>query len=55
MAGAHRDANAAASACSLNATENVQGRLNNGVPAGSVCGTAAGESGPSNQASAKAK
>jgi len=29
------------SACTLNATDNVQGRLLNGVPAGSVCGTAA--------------
>jgi hypothetical protein len=28
-------------ACTLNATDNVQGRLLNGVPAGSVCGTAA--------------
>jgi hypothetical protein len=28
-------------ACSLNATDNTQGRLINGVPAGSVCGTAA--------------
>ena len=28
-------------ACSLNATDNVQGRLLNGVAAGSVCGTAA--------------
>jgi hypothetical protein len=27
--------------CSLNATENTQGRLLNGVPAGSVCGTEA--------------
>ena len=27
--------------CSLNATDNTQGRLLNGVPAGSVCGTAA--------------
>lgn len=30
-----------ASACSLNATDNTQGRLINGVAAGSVCGTAA--------------
>jgi hypothetical protein len=30
-----------AGACSLNATDNTQGRLINGVPAGSVCGTAA--------------
>jgi hypothetical protein len=29
------------SSCSLNATDNVQGRLINGVPAASVCGTAA--------------
>lgn len=28
-------------ACNLNGTDNVQGRLLNGVPAGSVCGTAA--------------
>jgi hypothetical protein len=28
-------------ACSLNATDNTQGRLLNGVPAGSACGTAA--------------
>jgi hypothetical protein len=28
-------------ACTLNATDNTQGRLINGVPAGSVCGTAA--------------
>jgi len=30
-----------AGACGLNATDNVQGRLLNGVPAGSVCSTAA--------------
>ncbi len=30
-----------AGACSLNATDNTQGRLINGVPAGSECGTAA--------------
>ena len=29
-------------ACTLNATDNTQGRLLNGVPASSVCGTAAG-------------
>jgi hypothetical protein len=30
-----------AGACTLNATDNTQGRLINGVPAGGVCGTAA--------------
>lgn len=38
-----------ASRCDLNATDNPQGRLLNGVPAGSVCGTAASASGFKNR------
>lgn len=36
-------------ACSLNATDNPQGRLLNGVPASSVCGTSASSSGFGNK------